>query len=51
MECMICGGLMMVIGVLGRTRWYRCRNCGIDDRKEVEDDGAETTKPEESVSE
>jgi len=36
MDCMICGGPMVLIGTLGSRRWYRCRNCGIDDHEEIE---------------
>ena len=28
--CLICGGPLMKIGTLGRTRHCRCRNCGMD---------------------
>lgn len=37
MDCMVCGGPMILIGVLGSRRWYRCRDCGIDDHEEVEE--------------
>ena len=28
--CPVCPGRGMVLGQLGRLRWYRCRDCGID---------------------
>lgn len=28
--CPACPGRGMVLGKLGRLRWYRCRDCGID---------------------
>lgn len=28
--CPVCPGWGMPLGQLGRLRWYRCRDCGID---------------------
>ena len=28
--CPVCPGRGMPLGQLGRLRWYRCRDCGID---------------------
>ena len=28
--CPACPGSGMLLGCLGRLRWFRCRNCGID---------------------
>ena len=30
--CIMCGGPTYRLGVLGNTPWYRCRNCGIDQK-------------------
>lgn len=29
MKCPICDGPGVPLGALGRTMWYRCRNCGM----------------------
>lgn len=29
-DCSVCGGELMLLGTLGHTTHYRCRNCGID---------------------
>lgn len=36
--CPVCDGKSYRIGVLGNRVWYRCRCCGIDYYKGVEDD-------------
>lgn len=28
--CPVCPGRGVPLGTLGRLRWYRCRDCGID---------------------
>jgi hypothetical protein len=28
-KCKLCGGWLMLLGVLGSLRHYRCRNCGM----------------------
>lgn len=28
--CPYCGGILLLMGVLGRLYWYRCRSCGIE---------------------
>jgi tRNA(Ile2) C34 agmatinyltransferase TiaS len=28
--CPACGGPLVPLGQLGRRRWFRCRDCGID---------------------
>ena len=33
--CSACGGELTYMGALGFKRWYRCRNCGVDQSKEV----------------
>lgn len=34
MKCQACGCTCLVLlGVLGRLRWYRCRDCGTDTYK------------------
>lgn len=30
LDCNACGGPLMVLGTLGKTTHYRCRNCGMD---------------------
>ena len=30
--CIMCGGPTYRLGMLGNTLWYRCRNCGIDQK-------------------
>lgn len=30
MTCRLCGGVLALLGVLGRLAWYRCRDCGMD---------------------
>lgn len=27
-QCKMCGNVAYLLGVLGNTRWYRCRDCG-----------------------
>lgn len=29
-NCSICNGIGVYLGTLGRFRWYRCRDCGIE---------------------
>ncbi len=29
-RCPICPGQGVPLGTLGRLRWYRCRDCGMD---------------------
>jgi tRNA(Ile2) C34 agmatinyltransferase TiaS len=29
-QCAACGGECYPLGTLGTLRWYRCRNCGLD---------------------
>lgn len=41
--CIICGGELMLLGVVGSMRHYRCRCCGLDqihaiDEHEPEED-------------
>lgn len=35
-ECITCGGELVPMGSLGKKQWYRCRNCGMDQSREVE---------------
>lgn len=28
--CSLCGGILVLLGVLGRKRHWRCRDCGMD---------------------
>ena len=28
-RCKLCGGLLCLLGVLGRLTWFRCRACGM----------------------
>jgi hypothetical protein len=28
--CLACGGLLALLGGLGRLTWFRCRDCGLD---------------------
>lgn len=28
--CPVCGGPLVYMGTLGRKKWYRCRNCGME---------------------
>lgn len=35
MTCSACGGPGFLLGVLGRLRWFRCRNCGIDFNRKI----------------
>ena len=28
--CLDCGGPLVLLGILGTTEHYRCRNCGVD---------------------
>lgn len=28
--CRLCGGLLYLLGVLGKLKWYRCRHCGME---------------------
>lgn len=28
--CICCGGELIIIGTLGNTDWFRCRDCGAD---------------------
>lgn len=35
--CVICGGLLLPLGTLGRVLWLRCQDCGI----EVSEEGGE----------
>jgi len=34
-ECPACGGPAMVMGTLGKLRWFRCRNCGTEFNQEA----------------
>lgn len=29
-RCPVCPGSGLLLGSLGRLRWFRCRDCGID---------------------
>jgi tRNA(Ile2) C34 agmatinyltransferase TiaS len=29
-RCKVCGGVLEILGKLGRLTWYRCRNCGME---------------------
>lgn len=29
-KCRLCGGILMLLGSLGKRKHYRCRNCGMD---------------------
>jgi len=31
----MCNGPLVLLGVLGHLRWFRCRNCGMDQCKKV----------------
>jgi transposase-like protein len=33
--CPVCSGQGVPLGQLGRLRWYRCRDCGIDFNRRV----------------
>jgi hypothetical protein len=33
-KCPLCGGEGQYMGSLGKVKWFRCRNCGIEWRKE-----------------
>ena len=35
--CQSCGGPTYRLGDLGKVRWYRCRNCGLDTPDESQD--------------
>lgn len=35
MRCDLCGGVLVLMGVLGKLTWLRCRMCG-HDRKLVD---------------
>lgn len=28
--CPLCGGVLEVLGKLGKKTWYRCRSCGME---------------------
>lgn len=28
--CHVCGGPLTLLGYLGHSIWYRCRNCGLE---------------------
>ena len=34
-DCPACGGPGVELGALGKLKWYRCRNCGIEFNVEV----------------
>jgi len=34
-ECLMCGGLLLSLGTLGRLDWFRCRDCGMDQSRGV----------------
>ena len=35
MRCQLCRGLLMLLGVLGHLKWFRCRNCGMQFSREI----------------
>jgi uncharacterized C2H2 Zn-finger protein len=34
LQCPCCGGPGQFLGALGSLTWFRCRNCGIDFKRE-----------------
>lgn len=48
MNCGICNGELEYMGTLGELDHYRCRNCGMDSSKQIEED---VDKPRCSVKE
>lgn len=40
-ECEQCGGFLMLLGALGRRRWYRCQDCGWQEGASLDDLQAE----------
>lgn len=34
--CGLCGGILKLLGILGRKEWVRCESCGIDYSREIE---------------
>jgi hypothetical protein len=41
LKCPECGGPVILLGIMGRLAWYRCRNCGgtFCQREELEEPG------------
>lgn len=37
MKCPLCGGLLVLLGKLGRLVWFRCRDCGMEFGKDEKD--------------
>jgi hypothetical protein len=34
MYCVICDGILEILGGLGKLVWFRCRDCGMDQNRE-----------------
>lgn len=45
-DCPICGGPGVLLGALGKSEHYRCRNCGATFYVEPEDDSPTKFYPE-----
>jgi len=35
MQCKLCGGELMLLGVLGLLKWLRCRHCGMQFSRKI----------------
>ena len=34
-SCVLCGGILVYLGTLGRLLWLRCRDCGMEQNQEA----------------
>lgn len=34
--CRLCGGMLELLGILGRVEWVKCKACGLKEGRKIE---------------
>lgn len=48
MICQLCGGVLVLLGLLGNLAWFRCRQCGMEFSKRLTPEEIEDLNQEET---